>query len=49
VTGQLLGTTGSVVLGGALTIGVSFGWWFLFPMLREVDRFPTGEGKEAST
>jgi MFS family permease len=49
VTGQLLGTTGSVVLGGVLTIGVSFGWWFLFPMLREVDAFPTAEGEEAST
>ena len=40
VTGQLLGTSGSVVLGGVATIGVSIGWWFLFPMLREVDRFP---------
>jgi MFS family permease len=40
VTGQLLGTSGSVVLGGILTVGVSLGWWFVFPMLREVDRFP---------
>jgi len=40
VTGQLLGTSGSVVLGGIATVGISIGWWFLFPMLREVDRFP---------
>ena len=40
VTGQLLSTSGSVVLGGIATVGISIGWWFLFPMLREVDRFP---------
>jgi MFS family permease len=46
VTGQLLGTSGSVVLGGAVTIGVSLGWWFLFPRLREVDGFPVANGEE---
>jgi MFS family permease len=42
VTGQLLGTSGSVVLGGIATLMVAGGWWFLFPSLRKVDRFPEG-------
>jgi hypothetical protein len=46
VTGQLLGTSGSVVLGGVATVGVSIGWWFLFPMLRAVDRFPASADAE---
>jgi predicted MFS family arabinose efflux permease len=40
VLGQLLGTTGSVVLGGVATLGVALGWCWLFPQLRRVDRFP---------
>jgi hypothetical protein len=40
VTGQLLGTAGSVVLGGVATLAVAIGWRFLFPALRKVDRFP---------
>jgi MFS family permease len=39
VAGQFLGVTGAVVLGGAATIAVSASWWFLFPALRQVDRF----------
>jgi MFS family permease len=39
--GQLLGTTGSVVLGGIGTLVVALAWGVLFPPLRRVDRFPT--------
>lgn len=38
--GQLLGTTGSIVLGGAGTLVVALGWSLLFPALRRLDRFP---------
>ncbi len=41
VSGQLLGTTGSVVLGGIATLAIAIGWRFVFPSLRRVDRFPT--------
>jgi hypothetical protein len=41
VSGQLLGTTGSVVLGGVATLAIAIGWRFVFPSLRSVDRFPT--------
>ena len=48
VTGQLLGTTGSVVLGGLATLVIAISWRFLFPSLRRVDRFPTPpEGNSA--
>jgi MFS family permease len=40
VTGQLLGTSGSVVLGGAATLVVAAAWSILFPSLRRLDRFP---------
>ena len=40
VVGQLLGTAGSVVLGGIATLGVALSWCLLFPTLRRVDRFP---------
>lgn len=40
VAGQLLGPSGAVVLGGVATLAVAGGWWFLFPDLRRVDRFP---------
>jgi predicted MFS family arabinose efflux permease len=43
VTGQVLGTTGSVVLGGIATLVIAVSWRFLFPSLRRVDRFPTPE------
>jgi MFS family permease len=42
VTGQLLGTSGSVVLGGVATLMVAGGWCFVFPSLRKVDTFPEG-------
>ena len=37
VAGQLLGTTGAVVLGGAATLAIATGWWWWFPVLRNVD------------
>ena len=40
VTGQLLGTSGSVVLGGVATLVIAGCWWALFAPLREIDRFP---------
>jgi predicted MFS family arabinose efflux permease len=40
LTGQLLGTSGSILLGGILTVCVSGLWWVLFPTLRQVDGFP---------
>jgi hypothetical protein len=42
VAGQVLGAAGAVVLGGVATLAVATGWWFLFPALRDVDRFPEG-------
>jgi MFS family permease len=39
--GQLLGTTGSVVLGGIATLVVALLWGVLFVPLRRLDRFPT--------
>jgi hypothetical protein len=41
VAGQLLGVAGAVVLGGVATIVVAVVWWFAFPVLRDVDRFPS--------
>ena len=41
VAGQLIGTGGAVVLGGAATLTVAGAWWVLFPHLRDVDGFPT--------
>jgi MFS family permease len=41
VVGQLLGTTGSIVLGGIGTLVVAVAWGVLFAPLRRVDRFPT--------
>jgi len=38
--GQLLGTTGSIVLGGVGTLLVALAWGVLFPPLRRTDRFP---------
>jgi predicted MFS family arabinose efflux permease len=50
VAGQLIGTTGAVVLGGAATLLVATGWWWFFPALRKVDRFPGlgGSGAQGS-
>jgi MFS family permease len=41
VAGQLLGPAGATVLGGVGTLVVAGSWWFAFPALRDVDRFPT--------
>lgn len=46
LAGQLLGTGGAVVLGGAATLAVAAGWWVFFPSLRDVDRFPDGHNVE---
>ena len=42
VAGQVLGTAGAVISGGIATLVVAVGWWFWFPSLRNVDRFPGG-------
>lgn len=39
VAGQLLGISGAVALGGVATLVIVGLWWFLFPALRDVDRF----------
>jgi MFS family permease len=49
VVGQLLGTTGSVVLGGLATLAVAVSWCFVFPQLRRVDRFPVPPDDPAAT
>jgi hypothetical protein len=41
VAGELLGTTGAIVLGGVATLLIAVGWWVVFPALRNVDRFPS--------
>jgi MFS family permease len=46
VSGQLLGTTGSVLLGGIATLVIAISWRFLFPSLRRVDRFPTPDDSQ---
>jgi MFS family permease len=48
VVGQLLGTTGSVVLGGIGTLVVALAWGVLFAPLRRVDRFPVLPPTEAA-
>ncbi len=48
VAGQLLGPASAIVLGGMATIGIAVGWWYGFPDLREVDRFP-GSGRPEPT
>jgi MFS family permease len=42
VAGELLGPAGAVVLGGIATIAIAGLWWWRFPALRDVDRFPGG-------
>jgi predicted MFS family arabinose efflux permease len=48
VAGQLLGPAPAVMLGGVATLAVAGGWWFLFPSLRGLDRFPNLEAEGAS-
>jgi hypothetical protein len=45
VAGQALGVGPAVVLGGVATLAVAGSWWFLFPALRDVDRFPGAVGE----
>ena len=40
VAGQLLGAPAAIVLGGVATVAIAAGWWFAFPDLKGVDRFP---------
>lgn len=47
VAGQLIGPSGAIVLGGVATLAVAGGWWFLFPDLRRVDRFPASAASPA--
>jgi hypothetical protein len=46
--GQLLGTTGSILLGGIATVIVATTWALLFVPLRRVDRFPTPPSEDAN-
>lgn len=39
VAGRLLGTTAAVVSGGFAVIGIIGLFWFVFPALRDIDRF----------
>jgi hypothetical protein len=48
VLGELLGTTGSVVLGGVATLVVALAWGVLFAPLRRIDRFPTPPSSRGS-
>jgi MFS family permease len=41
VAGQILGSGGAVMLGGAATLAIAVSWARLFPALRAVDRFPS--------
>lgn len=40
VAGQLLGPAAAIILGGIATLAIATTWWFAFPALRNVDRFP---------
>jgi predicted MFS family arabinose efflux permease len=40
VTGQIFGPAIAVVLGGVGSVIVAGAWWFGFPALRRMDRFP---------
>lgn len=39
VASQAVGAAGAVVGGGVATVGIAGLWWFLFPSLRNVDKF----------
>ena len=41
IAGQVLGVGPAVVAGGVATLLVAGLWWFAFPALRSLDRFPT--------
>ena len=48
VVGQLIGPAAAIAVGGVATLAVAGGWWFLFPALRDVDRFPSSRPAERS-
>jgi MFS family permease len=48
VAGEVLGTSSAVILGGVATVVVSTIYWFHFPALRHIDRFPDPEGVAAA-
>ncbi len=39
VTAELFGLVPAIVLGGAATIAIVVLWWFVFPSMRDLDRF----------
>jgi MFS family permease len=41
IAGQVLGVGPAVVAGGLATMAIAGLWWFAFPSLRSLDRFPT--------
>jgi hypothetical protein len=48
VTGQLLGASGAVMLGGAATLGVVVVWASRFPVLRNLDGFPNAGASQGA-
>jgi MFS family permease len=36
---ELVGTSPAIVLGGLATLGIVGVWWFVFPSMRDIDRF----------
>jgi len=40
VAGQVLGAANAIVFGGVATLVVVAIWWYAFPALRNIDRFP---------
>jgi predicted MFS family arabinose efflux permease len=48
VTGQLFGPAIAIVFGGAASVVVAIAWWFGFPDLRKLDRFPGFESGSPS-
>lgn len=40
ITAGWFGLVPAIIFGGAMTLAVTFGWSFLFPVLRKMDKFP---------
>lgn len=49
VTGQIFGPGVAVVMGGVASVFVAVGWWFGFPALRRLNRFPRMVGGPAES
>ena len=47
VAGQLLGSSGAIVLGGVATLAIAVTWARVFPSLRRIDAFPGGQPTRA--